>query len=180
MGESSGDELVDWHRLTGWGDTWALAVVVGVASVPWTYGFVAGLDLPLWPAFIAAATYYAAGRGGQAFVRGYSSNLVGIGYGAATVAIVDGAGGGSVLLLSLVVGGFMLLASLHEAVSVLSFTPGGFFGYATLFSVHAAGVATHGIDGVGGEAVITAVSMLIGAAIGLLTDEVSTVIGEGR
>jgi len=168
---------LEWERLTAWGEPWALAVVFGVASVPWTYGFVAGLDLPLWPAFIASATYFAAGHGPKAFVRGYASNLVGAGYGAATLAIVDGVLGGSVLALSLVVGGFMLLASLHAAVPLLSFTPGGFLGYATLFGVHAADVTTYGIGGVGGAFVGTAVAMLIGGGIGLLADEVSSAIG---
>jgi hypothetical protein len=33
--------------VTEWNDTWALAVVFGAASVPWTYAFVAGLQIPL-------------------------------------------------------------------------------------------------------------------------------------
>ena len=31
----------------------------GLASVRRTHGFVAGLDVPLWPSFVASATVYA-------------------------------------------------------------------------------------------------------------------------
>jgi len=56
-------KTVRWERVREWNDTWALAVVFGLASVPWTYAFVAGLRIPLWPSFIASATFYAAGDG---------------------------------------------------------------------------------------------------------------------
>ena len=51
------------ERVRGWDETWSLAVVFGLASIPWTYAFVAGLEIPLWPSFIASATFYAAGGG---------------------------------------------------------------------------------------------------------------------
>lgn len=133
---------IRWERVVEWNGTWALAVVFGLASVPWTYAFVAGLHIPLWPSFIASATFYAAGDGIEGLVQGYASNAAGIIYAALTLAIVDGFLGGGVVALSVVVGAFMFLASLHEFVPLLSFTPGGFFGYATMFSVHATGVAT--------------------------------------
>lgn len=153
-------------------DTWGLAIVFGLASVPWTYGFVAGLELPLWPSFIAAATFYAAGRGRDALVRGYAGNLLGILYAAATLAIVDGFLGGSALALALVVGVFMFIASLHPLVAPLSFAPAGFLGYATLFGVHAAG-ATAVLPGLAGETLAAVAAMLIGAAIGRGTDVAS-------
>ena len=63
--------------LFGWAhpeldDTLALAVVFGLASIPWTYAFVAGFDLPLWPSFITSATFYAAGSGIEALKRRYA------------------------------------------------------------------------------------------------------------
>lgn len=61
-------------RIAGWDDTWALAVVFGLASIPWTYAFVAELHLPLWPSFIASATFYAAGGSLEGLKRGYASN----------------------------------------------------------------------------------------------------------
>lgn len=170
---------VDWERLVGWNETWALAVVFGLASVPWTFGFVTG-SVPLWPAFIASATYYAAGSGVDGFVRGYASNAAGIAYGAATLALVDGVFGGNVIALSLVVGLAMFLASLHAIVRPLSFIPGGFFGYATLFSVHAAGSTVMGVPGLAGQTLAALLSMFIGAAIGLMTDEASSVISTPR
>lgn len=165
-------------RIASWNDTWSLAVVFGLASIPWTYGFVAGLQIPLWPSFIASGTFYAAGTGVDGLARGYASNLAGIVYAAATLAIVNTYFGGGVIALSIAVGVFMFLASLHEFVPVLSFTPGGFFGYATLFSVSAADATALGIAGLPGETLAAIVSMFIGAVIGLTTDEVSSLCRE--
>lgn len=153
---------------TEWNRTWSLAVVFGIASVPWTYAFVAGLNLPLWPSFVAAATYYASDRGFGGFTRGLLGNLAGIAYAAGTVAIVDGALGGGVLALSVVVGAAMFVASLHPFVEPLSFAPAGFFGYATLFGVHAAGTGAV-LPGLAGETLAAATAMLVGALIGLGT-----------
>ena len=66
--------------------------------------------MPLWPAFVASATFFAAGGGLQGLANGYASNLAGIVYAALTLAIVDGLLGGGLLALS-VVGAFMLLAA---------------------------------------------------------------------
>lgn len=153
-------------------DTWQLAVVFGLASVPWTYGFVVGLELPLWPSFVAAASFYAAGRGRTGLVRGYAGNLLGILYAAATLAIVEGVFGGAAIALAVVVGVFMFLASLHPLVAPLSFAPAAFLGYATLFGVHAAG-ATAGLPGLPGETLAAVAAMLVGAAIGRGTDVAS-------
>jgi hypothetical protein len=150
-----------------------LAIVFGIASVPWTYGFVAGLEIPLWPSFVASATFYAAGEGIDGLLRGYASNLAGIIYATLTLGVVDGYLGGGALALSLVVGACMFLASLHEFVPLLSFTPGAFFGYATMFSVNAADAAAFGVSGLPGETLAAVVSMLFGAVIGLVTAEVS-------
>ncbi|MEZ3117482.1 DUF1097 domain-containing protein [Halobaculum sp. MBLA0147] len=156
-------------------ETLALAIVFGVASVPWTYVFVAVLEIPLWPSFVASASFYAVDADGLTRLqRGLLSNLAGICYAALTLVIVDGLFGGGHVALSLVVGAFMLLASLHAAVPVLSFTPGGFFGYATLFSVHAAGASVGGLGGLPGETVATVLSMSLGATIGFVTRVGST------
>ena len=155
-------------------DDLALAAVFGAVSVPWTYGFLA-LDVPLWPAFVASATYYAAGGGRDGLVRGYASNLAGILYAAATLWIAGALGGGTPVL-AVVVGGFMFLASLHAAVPPLSFLPGGFFGYATAFSVHEAG-RTVLVPGLAGETAATAIAMLVGALIGIGTDAASDRLG---
>lgn len=165
--------VIRWQQITEWNRTWSLAIVFGLASVPWTYGFVAGLHIPLWPSFIASATFYAAGEGLDGLARGYASNFAGIVYAAGTLAIVDGAPGNGLVLLSLLVGLFMFLASLHAFVPVLSFTPGGFFGFATMFGVHAADATAFGVIGLSGQTLAAVVSMLIGAVIGLTTDELS-------
>lgn len=154
-----------------WNRTWALAVVFGIASVPWTYGFVAGLEIPLWPAFIGSATFFATEeRGQEGLAKAGASNLAGILYAAATLFIVDAFFAGGVIALSFVVGLFMFLASLHEFVPLLSFTPGGFFGYATMFSVAAAEATAFGVTGLPGQTVATISGMFIGAVIGLLAE----------
>lgn len=163
-------ELVSSARLAEWNDVWSLSVVFGLAAVPWTYAFLGPLDVPLWPAFVGSATVFAAGGGRAGLTRGAASNVAGICYAAATLAVVDGLFGGALLALSLVVGAFMFLASLHEAVPTLSFTPGGFFGYATLFSVHAAGATVLGVPGLAGETLAATVSMVAGALIGFAAD----------
>lgn len=167
---------ITWDNVFEWNETWALAVVFGLASVPWTYAFLRGLYLPLWPAFIASATFYAAGSGLSALVRGYASNTVGIVYAAGTLAVVETYLGGGVLALSLLVGAGMFLVSLNAFIPVLSFTPGGYFGYATMFSVHAAQETAFGVAGLPGQTTAALVSMLIGAVIGLATDEASTLL----
>lgn len=169
---------VDLDGMTTWNRGVALAVVFGLVSVPWTYGFVETLEIPLWPAFIGSATVFAAGGGTPGLKRGYASNLVGVVYAAATLAVVDGYFAGSIVALSLVVGAFMFLASLHEFVAALSFTPGTFFGYATMFSVEAAGAAVPGTTGLGGETLAAAVSMLVGALIGFGAGELADRLGD--
>jgi hypothetical protein len=65
----------------------------------------------------------------------------------------------------------MFLASLHASVPVLSFAPGAFLGYATMFSVHAADAAAFGVPGLAGETLAAVASMLVGAAIGYGTEQ---------
>lgn len=155
-----------------WNETWALAVAFGLASVPWTYTFVAGLHLPLWPSFVASASFFAAGGGLRGLVRSYLGNLAGILYAVATIAVVAAVGGGPVAL-SLVVGAFMLLASLHALVPGLDFAPAAFFGYATAFGVHSAGATAFGLTGPAGEGTAAVVAMLLGAAIGLSIERIA-------
>lgn len=159
-----------------WPEVWPVAVVFGIASVPWTYGFVAGLEIPLWPSFVASATYFAAGSGRRALVRALASNGAGIAYAAGTLAVVAAVDGGPVAL-SLVVGAAMFLAALHGAVPVVSFAPGGFFGYATMFSVDAAGASVAGVAGLAGATLAAAISMVIGALIGFGADLASDRFG---
>jgi hypothetical protein len=145
-----------------------LAVVFGVVSVPWTYAFVVG-DLPLWTAFVASAAVFAAGGGTRGLVAALPPLVAGALYAAATLAIVGALGGGT-LVLAAVVGAFMALASLHAYVSVLSFTPAGFLGYASLFGVHAAEATVFGLAGLGGVTAGTLLSAVVGAHLGWLAD----------
>ncbi len=142
-----------------------LAGLFGLVSIPWTYGFETPLNLPLWPAFIASATYFAVGARRQRFLVTCASTMVGAVYGAATLWIAHDLLAGGLFTLSLTVGLAMALASLHAYLPVLSFVPGAFFGYATLFSVHAAGATFPGLAGLQAETVATLAAMLIGVLI---------------
>lgn len=148
-----------------------MAVVFGALSVPWTFGFEQVSGLPLWPSFIASASFFAAGGGVMGFGRSLAGNLVGAAYGVIPLVLVGFVGGG-VVGLSLAVGGLMFVASLHAFVSFLSFTPAGFFGFAALFGVHAAGV-TLGAGGLLGTFVAAGVSLGIGAGIGFVAEGLS-------
>lgn len=76
--------------------------------------FVAVLEIPLWPSFVASASFYAVDADGLTRLkRGLLSNLAGICYASLTLVIVDGVLGGGHVALSLVVGAFMFLASLQ-------------------------------------------------------------------
>lgn len=151
-----------------------LAVVFGVASVPWTYAFVVG-GVPLWPSFISSASYYTSEGGLGGLAVSYTNNLAGIIYAALTLAVVDAYFGGTVLALSFVVGFFMFVASLHDAV--IGFAPAVFLGYATMFSVHAAEAPLY-FSGIAGETVAALGSMFVGAAIGIGTDVGSDTLGQ--
>jgi hypothetical protein len=72
----------------------------------------------------------------------------------------------------------MFLASLHEFIPLLSFTPGGFFGYATMFGVRPVEATAFGRTGLPGETSAAILSMFIGAVIGITTDETSSAVAE--
>jgi len=155
-------------------ETVPLAVVFGVASVPWTYAFVS-TGIPLWPSFISSASFYASDGSLEGLAVSYFNNFAGILYAVATLVAVDAYFGGSVVALSLVVGVFMFIGSLHEAV--IGFAPAVFLGYATMFSVHAAEAPLY-FSGVAGETVAALGSMFVGAAIGIGTDSASDALGQ--
>mgnify|MGYP000613310617 CR=1 FL=1 len=143
-----------------------LAVVFGATSIPWTYAFGVAA-IPLWPSFIASAGYYASPRGPRGVLQTIVGMGLGVGYAAATLGLVGDTG---LLALSLGVGAAMLIASLHPLVDVLSYGPAAFLGYAALFSVDAAAATVAGLPGLWGVTMAALVSVVAGAAIGLLTD----------
>lgn len=150
----------------------ALAVVFGVVSIPWTYGFLRW-EIPLWPSFIGSATYYASTRGASGLGRTVLAASLGIAYAATTLAV---AGDAAILVLSVAVGVGMLVASLHPLVSVLAHGPAAFMGYAALFSVDAASATVFGLTGLGGVTAATTVSFVVGSVIGLFTEYVAGMV----
>jgi hypothetical protein len=139
-----------------------------------TDAFAVGPRLPPWPSFIASATFYAA-DGTDGLARGYPGNAAGIVRAALTLVLVDGPLGGGAVAPS-VVGAVTLPASRHEFVPPLSLTPGGFFGYASTFGVHAAETTAVGPTGPPGETTAAILSTFLGAVVGPATDEVSSAV----
>lgn len=156
----------------------AMAAVFGLLSVPWTFGFEQLAHLPLWPSFLASASFYAAGGGRSGAARSLTNNALGAAYAAATLALGAAVGLG-VVGLSLLVGLGMFLASLHALVDPLSFTPAVFVGYAALFGVDAAGLGLVWA-GAGGALAATLASMAIGAGLGLVAEGLASKISGGR
>lgn len=150
---------------------YAMALVFGVLSVPWTFGFEQIHGLPLWPSFIASASFFATEGGLRGAGKSLAGNLLGAIYGAATLGLVAWVGLGTIGL-SFVVGSFMLLASLHALLPALSFTPAAFLGYASLFGVHEAAVRL-ALPGVGGELLAAGTALVIGGLVGLLAENLT-------
>jgi len=73
----------------------------------------------------------------------------------------------------------MFLASLHPFVPPLAFAPAAFFGFATMFGVHAAGAAVV-LQGLSGEILAASLAMLIGSAIGYGTEVLSDRMARSR
>ena len=140
------------------------ALVFGIASIPWTYLF-ALFQIPLWPSFIASASFFASGK---KFFKSYLNNLIGIIYAALTLLFARDIFRSSVLWLSIIVGIFMFIGSLHYMLKLLSFLPAVFLGYATMFSINAAKATIGGVSGIFGQVLATATSMLIGSIIALM------------
>jgi hypothetical protein len=147
---------------------YAMAIVFGLLSVPWTFGFEQVAGLPLWPSFLASASFFAAGGGPRGLTRSLANNALGALYAAATLALVASAGLG-VVGLSLLVGAGMFAASLHALVNRLSFTPAAFVGYAAAFGVDATG-ARLASTGPAGTLTATLAAMAIGAGLGWLAE----------
>ena len=150
-------------------------IVFGVVSVPWTYFFERVLLIPLWPSFIASASFFAAGGGFRNLTRSYLANISGIIYALFTLLISDLIFRNDIIWLSIFVGIFMFGASMHY-VSGLFFLPGMFFGYAAMFSVNAVDAGIIGYFGAGAQAVAAAISMLIGAVIGFIVEKIASFI----
>ena len=142
------------------------AIIFGIVSVPWTYIFTL-IEVPLLPSFISSASYFASGK---KFFKSYLNNFLGIIYAGLTLLFSTYLFTNSPMMLSVIVGIFMFIGSMHYVYKILSFLPAVFFGYATMFSVNAAGLGIFGSDALPGQVAATAVSMLFGAMIGLGVD----------
>jgi hypothetical protein len=132
----------------------ALGISIGVLAGIW--GEASGpLGLITWVAFVAWASFYAAGGKAKGLLKAVASNLSGVVWGVVIVFLSGLFGIPFSLGIALVIGAFMMCVQAHW--SVLSFIPGAFAGCAVYFGT--------GTDWKG-----AAIALVIGAVLGYVSE----------
>jgi Protein of unknown function (DUF1097) len=138
----------------------ALALSIGVLIAGWTYVALGPAALPVWAGIVAWGTFFAAGGKTTGLTKTIASNLSGVFW--AFVALkLSGTLGGTLPVLSALVGVVALAMVLQSKVAVLSFIPGAFLGAATAVSV---------VVGTSGTYPKTIVALVAGAVLGFLSE----------
>jgi Protein of unknown function (DUF1097) len=138
----------------------ALALSIGVLIAGWTYVALGPAALPVWAGIVAWGTFFAAGGKTTGLTKTIASNLSGVFW--AFVALkLSGTLGGTLPVLSALVGVVALAMVLQSKVAVLSFIPGAFLGAATAVSV---------VVGTSGTYTKTIVALVAGAVLGFLSE----------
>jgi hypothetical protein len=158
----------------------ALAISIGVLGGLATFLFLSpvGMGLSIWAAFIAWGSFYHCGGKVAGFQTSVLANLWGVLWGALTLAAVSKTGGADALGLPAWAGvcvavgvGLMILGS---KLPRLSSIPAAVYGYAAVVALalltNAAGSV--GVPGLENPAINVALSMIIGGALGLLSEHV--------
>jgi len=138
----------------------ALALSIGVLIAGWTYVALGPAALPVWAGIVAWGTFFAAGGKTTGLTKTIASNLSGVFW--AFVALkLSATLGGTLPVLSALVGVVALAMVLQSKVAVLSFIPGAFLGAATAVSV---------VVGTSGTYTKTVIALLAGAVLGFLSE----------
>ena len=138
----------------------ALALSIGVLIAGWTYVALGPAALPVWAGIVAWGTFFAAGGKTTGLTKTIASNLSGVFW--AFVALkLSATLGGTLPVLSALVGVVALAMVLQSKVAVLSFIPGAFLGAATAVSV---------VVGTSGTYTKTIIALLAGAVLGFLSE----------
>ena len=107
-----------------------IGISVGVLAGLWTQ---VSFELALitWVAFVAWATFFAAGGGRQGFVKALAANLSGVAWAWVASKVLEQATFNGALALAVMVLAFVLCV--QSALPLLSFIPGAFVGTAVFF-----------------------------------------------
>ena len=138
----------------------ALALSIGVLIAGWTYVALGPAALPVWAGIVAWGTFFAAGGKTTGLTKTIASNLSGVFW--AFVALkLSATLGGTLPVLSALVGVVALAMVLQSKVAVLSCIPGAFLGAATAVSV---------VVGASGTYTKTIIALVAGAVLGFLSE----------
>ena len=138
----------------------ALALSIGVLIAGWTYVALGPAALPVWAGIVAWGTFFAAGGKTTGLTKTIASNLSGVFW--AFVALkLSSTLGGTLPVLSALVGVVAFAMVLQSKVAVLSFIPGAFLGAATAVSV---------VVGASGTYTKTIIALVAGAVLGFLSE----------
>lgn len=150
----------------------ALALSCGVLVAIWTYVSVALFpDLSPWVGVAALGCFFAAGGRTQGLQKTIFATLSGMVYVWVVMQLVPRFGG-SALLYALLMGIVALVIVIMSRVPPLSFVPGAFVGAAVTVGNGAAGDLGH--------LVYLAVSLVIGAALGLVAESSAASLAKPR
>ena len=145
----------------------ALALSIGVLIAGWTYIALGVAALPVWASIVAWGCFFAAGGKNQGLVKTIVSNLSGVLW-AFLALYLWNSFGGSVPLLSLLVGLAAFIMVIQAKIPALSFIPGAFLGAATAVSV---------VVGANGSWTNTIIALLAGALLGYLSEMLAGALG---
>ena len=161
----------------------ALAISIGLLGGIATYLFLSDplmLGLQIWAAFIGWASFYHCGGKGEGFVSSVLGNLWGVVWGALTLLAVSKLGLADALTLPVWAGicvavgvGLMILGS---NIAIFSAIPATVYGYAAtvaLALLTTSGVADLAMPTMQNPAVIIAISMVVGAVFGFISEKLA-------
>ena len=147
----------------------ALALSIGVLIAIWTYvavGMVA--QLSVWAAIVAWGCFFAADGKAQGFQKTVFSNISGLIYVFIALHVLPMMGG-STAALAILVGVIAFLMVLQSRVAMLSFIPGAFIGAAVTVG------SSHNSTN---DYVMTGVSLILGAALGYVSEAVAGMVAK--
>lgn len=137
-------------------------------------GFV--VSVPIWALFIAWAAFFAAGGGLAGARRSLAMNVIGVASAAATMLAIGSLGGSTWAVAGCVVAGAGVLVLITND-GLLSFTPAGFFGFASLVgTIEATGSAITDPVTFTHPVVLVLAAILLGTAFGIASERLGTVL----
>ena len=135
----------------------SVGVTVGILAGVWCFA-ADNIGLISFAGFLGWATYFAAGGGVKGVKLGLYSNLSGVVWGLATVAICGIFPNVPYYFFTII---FAAIMCWQAHVQLLSFIPGTFIGNATFYASSA----------LGGDPALTAVGLVCGIFLGLISDK---------